>query len=92
MRKSAYLLAILLLCTLWACDSYDSWTVDPSARLTFSSDTVSFDTIISKVGSSTRRLLVFNNNSAGIRLTNVRLKHGADSYFRINVDGQFLEQ
>ena len=92
MRKSAYLLAILLLCTLWACDSYDSWTVDPSARLTFSSDTVSFDTIISKVGSSTRRLLVFNNNSAGIRLTNVRLKHGAESYFRINVDGQFLEQ
>ena len=92
MKKSAYILAILLLFTLWACDSYDSWTVDPSARLTFSSDTVSFDTVISRVGSSTQRLLVFNHNKAGIRIANVRLKHGADSHFRINVDGQFLEQ
>lgn len=92
MKRLAYIIATLLICTLWACDSYDTWTVNPDARLSFSSDTISFDTIISNVGSSTRRLLVFNKNSAGIRISDVRLKHGSDSHFRVNVDGQFLWQ
>ncbi len=92
MKRLAYTITALLICTLWACDIYNDWTVNPDARLAFSSDTISFDTLISNVGSSTRRLLVFNRNSAGIRISDVRLKQGSDSHFRINVDGQYLRQ
>ena len=42
-----------------SCDDYDSWTADPHAQLTFGRDTVSFDTLISTVSSSTQRLLVY---------------------------------
>ena len=73
-----------------SCDDYDSWTADPQAQLTFGRDTVSFDTLISTVSSSTQRLLVYNNNESGVRITNVRLKHAGKSHFRVNVDGQFL--
>ena len=73
-----------------SCDDYDSWTADPQAQLTFGRDTVSFDTIISTVSSSTQRLLVYNNNESGVRISEVRLKHAGNSPFRVNVDGQFL--
>ena len=73
-----------------SCDDYDSWTADPQAQLTFGRDTVSFDTIISTVSSSTQRLLVYNHNKSGVRISDVRLKHAGHSLFRVNVDGQFL--
>lgn len=74
-----------------SCDDYDSWTADPHARLTFSRDTVSFDTLVSTVSSSTERLLVYNTNKNGLRIGEVRLKHAGSSPFRVNVDGQFLQ-
>lgn len=74
-----------------SCDDYDSWTADPHARLTFSRDTVSFDTLVSTVSSSTERLLVYNTNKNGLRIGEVRLKHAGNSPFRVNVDGQFLQ-
>lgn len=80
-----------MLTLLSACDDMGTWTTDPSARLSFAKDTVSFDTLVSTVGSSTQRLLVYNRNKAGLRISEVRLKHSAGSLFRANVDGQFLQ-
>lgn len=73
-----------------SCDSYDSWTVSPNARLQFSTDTVSFDTVISTHTSVTRTLMVFNRNKDGVRINQVRVKEGGRSHFRVNVDGQYL--
>ena len=84
-----YIIGVLL-AMVSSCDDYDSWTADPQAQLTFGRDTVSFDTLISTVSSSTQRLLVYNNNESGVRITDVRLKHAGKSHFRVNVDGQFL--
>ncbi|MBO5794558.1 MAG: hypothetical protein J6R11_05725, partial [Bacteroidaceae bacterium] len=84
-----YIIGVLLT-MVSSCDDYDSWTADPQAQLTFGRDTVSFDTIISTVSSSTQRLLVYNNNESGLRISEVRLKHAGNSPFRVNVDGQFL--
>lgn len=79
-----------MLAVVCGCSDYDSWTTDSRARLTFRCDTVSFGTLVSTVSSSTRRLLVYNNNRDGLRIDEVRLKHGDESLFRVNVDGQFL--
>lgn len=79
----------LALCEACSND-YDSWTVSPSALLTFSKDTVAFDPVISTHSSSTRTLLVFNPNGEGVRIQQVRLGQGAQSRFRANVDGRYL--
>ena len=76
---------------LCSCTDYDTWTNDPRAHLTFGNDTISFDTILSTVSSSTQRLLVYNNNKEGLRINEVRLKKASASPFRVNVDGEFLQ-
>ena len=90
--KRLFPILLLLALFLNACDNYDSWTTDQSARLTFSADTVDFDTLITTIGSSTERVLAFNNNNKGLRITNVWLKHGTSSPFRVNVDGEYLSR
>ncbi len=73
---------------IFSCSDEESFGTSTSLRLTFSDDTVSFDTILSTIGTSTKRVRVFNNQSEGIRITNVRLGSGGTSGFRINVNGK----
>ena len=68
----------------------EKFTQDPSRTLTFSTDTLRFDTIISTVGSTTKLVKVFNFNEDGIRIVSVRLAEGKKSMFRVNVDGEYL--
>lgn len=91
MRRPAYFFLLLLAGVfLWSCDEYDNWTVSPSARLTFSRDTVRFDTVITGQGSPTQTFLVTNANKEGLRIVRVALGRGDASLFRVNVDGQYL--
>ncbi|MBO7100256.1 MAG: right-handed parallel beta-helix repeat-containing protein [Bacteroidaceae bacterium] len=87
------LLYILLLASsglFFACSNYDSFSDNPSFRLSFSEDTIRFDTLVSTVSSPTKTLYVFNNNSDGLRVSNIRLQKGEESLFRVNVDGEYL--
>ena len=88
--KSKFLLPILLALLVVACSDYESFSDNPSFRLTFSQDTVAFDTLISTIPSSTKTLFVFNNNNDGVRINTRKLEGGAESRFRVNVDGRFL--
>jgi hypothetical protein len=54
--------------------------------LTFSLDTVYFDTVFTGLGSATRELRVTNPNPGWIRIDNISLA-GQDSGFRLNIDG-----
>lgn len=65
----------------------DGITTSPSAFLTFSRDTVNFDTVFTDLGTPTARLLVFNKNKKGVEISSIRLKN-ENSCFAINVDGQ----
>ena len=85
-----YLTAILTFLTsfaLFSCSDKDEFSASSSERLTFESDTISFDTLFTTIGSSTKRFKVFNNNSKGIRISSVELTSGGESGFRVNVDG-----
>lgn len=55
--------------------------------LTFSDDTLKFDTVFTAAGSFTTGLLIYNTQNEAINLSSVRLKNGNTSYFHINVDG-----
>ena len=91
-NRLLYFFLLSLSVMFYACSDYDSYSTNPSFRLGFSEDTVRFDTLISTIPSPTKTLYVFNNNSDGVRVSNIRLLKGSESFFRVNVDGEFLAQ
>lgn len=91
MRRHLYYIIITLLATLAACTDDDSFTTNRSYALSFSTDTVSLDTVFSTVPTSTQTFWVYNNSGDGLRLSNVRLQRGNQSGFRVNVDGTYLD-
>ena len=59
-----FILATLLLNMLPACDGLDDhYSTNPTYRLSFSTDTLAFDTIFSTIGSTTRQFMIYNKNS-----------------------------
>ncbi len=90
-RKAAFAWYAAVAGGFASCEDTLSFTSDAGALLSFSADTVRFDTVISTVGSSTRRLTVYNRNADGLRVASVRLERGKDTPFRVNVDGSYLE-
>ena len=63
------------------------YTDNPDYSLSFSADTVLFDTVFTTVGSVTLPLKVYNKNPEAIRIQEISVEQGEDSPFRINVDG-----
>jgi len=55
--------------------------------LEFSSDTLTFDTVFTALGSYTSGVLIYNPQSDVVVLSSVRMEKGANSYFKLNVDG-----
>lgn len=60
---------------------------NPRHKLTFSVDTVLFDTVFTTVGSTTKNFKVYNNNGQALSISSIELAGGANSPFRINVNG-----
>ena len=88
--KSSFFHFLIFSLLLTACSDYESFSSDPGFRLAFSTDTVAFDTLISTIPSSTKTLFVYNYNNDGMRINTIQLEGGANSRFRVNVDGRFL--
>lgn len=59
---------------------------DPSAKLAFSTDTLTFDTVFTTLGSTTHSFKVYNRNRHTVK-TDVWLAGGDASNFRLNIDG-----
>lgn len=83
-------LFLSILASLLSCSDDDSFTTSRSALLTFSTDTICMDTVFSTIGSSTYSFWAFNNADDGIRISRAYLKNGNQTGFRVNVDGQYL--
>lgn len=57
------------------------------AQLQFSVDTITFDTVFTTIGSTTRYFTVRNPYDESLEITNIRVAGGDLSNFRINVNG-----
>jgi hypothetical protein len=55
--------------------------------LTFSADTVKFDTVFTSIGSVTNKLLVYNKTKSDIEISSISIGNGKNSFFKVNVDG-----
>ena len=85
MRYLLMTLPILFGLTLGSCIT-DGLTTSPSDRLTFSRDTVNFDTVFTDLGTPTARLIVRNPAKKGINISSIRFSR-PDTEFTLNVDG-----
>ncbi|MHA4843335.1 choice-of-anchor Q domain-containing protein [Flavitalea antarctica] len=65
----------------------EGFITSPDAQISFSADTLYYDTVFTSVGSVTKFVRIFNNNDQKLLLSAVELAGGASSPFRINVDG-----
>ena len=61
---------------------------DSNLKLTFSSDTMLFDTVFTSLGSASRQLKIFNKNNDDLKISSIRLVKGDNSPFRFNLDGE----
>lgn len=85
--SNLFIFLILVAIILISCRKDELVTTDPAVKLSFSTDTVLFDTVFATIGSSTRQLMVYNTNKNRIRLSSIRLAGGGSSPFELNIDG-----
>lgn len=87
-KPSILLFLIFVIIVLYsACRKDNLISNDPGIKLSFSTDTVIFDTVFTTIGSSTRQLMVYNSENKTIKISSIRLAGGPSSKFRINIDG-----
>ena len=85
-RILPYLLPLLLCITYLTSCQEDIISEDPALNLSFSRDTVSFDTVFTGIGSATQQVKIYNPNRNAVRIDYIRLDSAR--WFRINVDGE----
>lgn len=87
MRFNRILLLLTIIATIFSCRRDENFIEDSSAQLRFSSDSVSFDTVFTTIGSVTKDIRIFNPHKQPIKISSIRLNGGTNSNFRINIDG-----
>lgn len=70
-----------------ACIGCDPLANPASGRLSFSTDTISFDTVFTGFGSATMELRAVNRENDPLRIDRIWLGGGTDSPFRLNING-----
>ena len=85
--KFSILIILALITILTACRKEDNFITDSSAKLSFSTDTLRFDTVFTQVGSATRYLKIFNKNNQPIKISKITLNNQSGVTFNLNIDG-----
>lgn len=85
MRLLTFLFVFLLL-GIVGCMKDEDYTTSITDTLSFSKDTVRFDTIISGEPTRTYNFTVYNKANKALRISQVALAKGGNSPFKVNVD------
>lgn len=82
-------MSLLVLATfaIAGCTADEEFSTDPGYQLVLSHDTISVDTVLVSVKSSTREFRIYNPNKVGIRFS-ATLAGGTSSCFAMNIDGR----
>ena len=80
--------AIITMILMTGCNDLDDYSVSPNHQLSFSTDTLSFDTVFTTVGSTTGYFMIYNKNEEALKIDRIMLASGGQSGFRINIDGR----
>ena len=88
MKHLSYLIVCMLvaLAALTACID-DGYTTSASDVLAFSTDTVTFDTVVTQQGTVTKQFIVYNRASKQVSISSIKVAGNRNGRFYINVDG-----
>lgn len=86
MRRLTLHIFLCCLISAIATSCRDSITDDPTVSLTFSVDTLRFDTVFTSMGSTTLQMLIRNTNKKAVQIDRVTIDDGR--YFLPNLDGE----
>jgi len=84
--KRFLLILISIIIIVISCKK-DDYNNDSNFKLSFSTDTVFFDTVFTSVGSVTKQLKVYNHNDGNVLISNIRLAKASFSNYRLNING-----
>ncbi|MCF8362651.1 MAG: hypothetical protein K9G70_08505 [Prolixibacteraceae bacterium] len=70
----------------------DSYISSDDARLTFSTDSLMFDTIFTTIGSTTKSFRVINRHNQPILISSIELAGLDESAYRLNIDGEMANE
>jgi hypothetical protein len=90
-KRKNILFLIGIVAAVLSCERYDL-NRSSDVRLAFSTDTVFFDTIFTTIGSATKRFQIYNNDKQPVEVSSIELAGGAQSVFRLNIDGYASHQ
>jgi hypothetical protein len=86
--KNKFIIYLILLIGLFfssvSCKKFKGFSND---NLNFSLDTVVFDTVFTTIGSATKQFKIYNPSNKSVKIESIELMGGANSPFKINVDG-----
>ena len=88
MHKYIWTIVLVIIISFASCRNPHTFSDDNTLKVEFSNDTITFDTVFTSLGSSTRHLMVYNNNDENLKISSIRLLNGNMSQFTINVDGE----
>ncbi|MFT4224107.1 choice-of-anchor Q domain-containing protein [Dysgonomonas sp.] len=87
-KKYISLIIIFLFILFYACKEGDDFSTDKNLTLAFSENTISFDTVFSTIGSTTKQFKIYNRNKNSLRIESIELVNASKSGFRMNIDGE----
>jgi hypothetical protein len=64
----------------------EKFTTDTGDSLSFTIDTLTFDTVLTEISTVTRYFKVYNPHDLSIRISDIRLQGTNAAFFRLNVD------
>ena len=84
--RSFAFVAVILMVTFSSCND-ELISTNPKDKLTFSTDTLTFDTVFTTIGSATSKIMIYNRNNFALKISHLGIAGGKNSSFRMNVDG-----
>lgn len=88
MRKNIWIIVLGFVLAFASCKKEVDFSDNNSLKLAFSTDTITFDTVFTSIGSSTRQLMIYNDNNENLKISSIRLESGNMSQFAVNIDGE----
>ena len=81
-------MGVCLLMALFSSCIEDGFTTSSSDVLAFNMDTVAFDTVITKQGTATKQMVVYNHSKKQVNISSIKVAGLASKgHFHLNVDG-----
>lgn len=91
MKKIIYL--IFLFIAVYSCKPSDEIiTTNSSAKLRFSTDTIQFDTLLTTIGSISKKVKIYNDSKNAVIISKIGLENGGNSSFELIINGKISQQ